>query len=144
MIDQRFEHSELTDRIIGAGIAVHRELGPGLLESAYEECMGFEMRAVGIQFDKQVPLPVVYRSNRLDCGYRLDFVVENAVVLELKAVDKLAPIHEAQLLTYLRLSRKSVGLLMNFNVAVLKDGILRRALTPSTSPVFSVPSASQR
>jgi len=141
MEGQEYEHAELTGRIIGAAISVHRELGPGLLESAYEECLAFEMHAVGLDFARQISLPVVYRTHRLDCGCRLDFVVEDAVVLELKSIDKLAPIHEAQLLTYLRLSRKQVGLLINFNVPVLKDGVIRRALT---KPIFSATSASLR
>lgn len=142
MDTSQYEHSDLTNRIIGAAIAVHRELGPGLLESAYEECLASEFGVVGLAFERQVPLPVVYRNTRLDCGYRLDFVVESHVILELKAIDKIAPIHEAQLMTYLRLSKRPVGLLMNFNVPVLKDGIVRRALTHS--PVISASSASQR
>jgi len=136
-----YEHAELTGRIIGAAISVHRELGPGLLESAYEDCLAFEMHAIGMRFVRQMDLPVVYRTHRLDCGYRLDFVVEDAVILELKSVEKLAPIHEAQLMTYLRLSRKTVGLLINFNVPVLKDGVVRRALS---RPVSSATSASLR
>jgi len=116
---------ELTGKIIGAGIEVHRELGPGLLESAYEECLCHELSLRGLAFQRQVELPVVYRGVRLDCGYRMDVVVEGAVVVELKTVDRLLPIHEAQMLTYLKLYRRQVGLLMNFNVPVLKDGIKR-------------------
>lgn len=122
------QHEKLTEQIIGAGIEVHKALGPGLLESAYQACLGFELEARGIPFRREVDLPVVYRGNMLSCGYRLDFDVAEAVVTELKCVDKLAPIHEAQLLTYLRLSGRRTGLLINFNVPVLKDGIIRRVL----------------
>jgi GxxExxY protein len=119
------ELNELTGTIIGAAIEVHQAIGPGLLESAYEECLAFELGLRGIQYDRQVALPVSYKGARLDCGYRLDFVVEKSVVLELKAVDRLLPIHEAQILTYLRLGGWKVGLLINFNVPVLKSGIKR-------------------
>jgi GxxExxY protein len=115
----------LTDKIIGAAIEVHKALGPGLLESAYEECLAHELSFAGIPFERQVPLPITYRSNQLDCGYRLDFLVERTVVLELKALESLQPIHEAQLLTYLKLGGWPVGLLINFNVPVLKKGIKR-------------------
>ena len=124
-IEQR---DALTERIIGCGMAVHRALGPGLLESAYEECLCYELKANGIAFEHQVPLPVVYRGVEIDCAYRMDIVVENRVVLELKAVDALLPIHEAQLLTYLKLSGYKTGLLINFHVAVLRNGIKRRVL----------------
>ena len=117
-----------TEAILGGAIEVHRELGPGLLESAYEECLCHELGLHGLRFERQTPLPVVYKGIALDCGYRLDVVVEDSVVLELKSVEQLLPIHEAQLLTYLRLSGKRVGLLLNFNVPVLKDGIVRRVL----------------
>jgi GxxExxY protein len=116
---------ELTERIIGAAIEVHTALGPGLLESTYEECVAREMQLSGLAFERQVPLPVVYKDVKLDCGYRLDFLVERAVVLELKSIDTMRPIHEAQLLTYLRLGGWTVGLLINFNVPVLKNGIRR-------------------
>jgi GxxExxY protein len=119
---------ELTEQIIGAAIEVHRELGPGLLESAYEECLCHEFGLRGIKYQRQLPLPVIDKGIRLDCGYRLDAVVENAVVVELKAVETLLPVHDAQLLTYLRLSGKRVGLLINFNVQALKDGIVTRVL----------------
>ena len=118
----------LTERVIGLAIAVHRELGPGLLESAYEECLCYELKNGGIDFARQVPLAVNYKDVRLDCGYRLDVVVNHKLLLEIKAVERLLPIHQAQILTYLRLSRISVGLLMNFNVAVLKEGIRRIVL----------------
>jgi GxxExxY protein len=122
------DNSELTGEIIGAAIAVHRELGPGLLESVYEMCLAFEFEARGLNFERQVELPVVYRGHCLDCGYRLDMVVEGSVLLELKSAANLEPIHEAQLLTYLRLSGLRLGLLINFNVPVLKQGIRRRVL----------------
>jgi GxxExxY protein len=115
----------LTERIIGAAIEVHKALGPGLLESAYEECLAHEFTVANISFERQVPLAVRYKSVALDCGYRLDFVVEKAVALELKAVETLHAIYEAQLLTYLRLGGWPVGLLINFNVSVLRRGIKR-------------------
>jgi GxxExxY protein len=107
----------LTERIIGCGIAIHRTLGPGLLESAYEECIALEFREAGLAFRRQVPLPVVYKTIRLEQGYRIDFVVEEAVVLEIKSLERLLPVHEAQLLTYLRLSGIRTGLLINFGAA---------------------------
>ncbi len=127
----QYEHADLSSAIIGAAIRVHRELGPGLLESAYEACLAHEFACQGLPFKRQVALPVRYRGIEVDAGYRLDMVVADAVVLELKAVESLLPIHEAQLLTYLRLSGYSVGLLMNFNVPRLRDGIVRRVLTQS-------------
>ena len=117
--------AELTDRIIGAAIAVHRALGPGLLESAYEACLVFELMARQLRVERQVALPIVYRGNRIDCGYRLDLVVEGVVIVELKAVERLLPLHDAQVLTYLKLSGLRVGLLLNFNVPLLKDGVRR-------------------
>lgn len=119
---------EITDKIIGAAIEVHRVLGPGLLESAYEECLCHELELRGLAFQRQVQLPVRYKEVLLNCGYRLDLVVAEAVVVELKAVERLEPVHESQLLTYLRLSQLRVGLLINFNVALLKQGIVRRVL----------------
>ena len=107
---------------------VHREIGPGLLESAYEECLCYELNERGIKFKRQVDLPVRYKSVNLDCGYRLDIVVEELVIIELKSVDALQPIHSAQILTYLRLSKLPLGLLINFNVPLLKDGLKRVAL----------------
>ena len=118
----------LTDRIIGLAIEVHRHLGPGLLESAYEECLCFELRENGIAHARQVQLPMEYKAVRLDCGYRVDIAVENRLVLELKTVERLLPVHDAQLLTYLRLSGFATGLLLNFNVPVLKDGVRRLVL----------------
>ena len=119
--------NELTGKIIGAAIEVHKSLGPGLLESAYEECLCYELDTRKISYERQKSLPVVYKGVRLDCGYRLDIVVANKVIIEIKACDSLQPIHEAQLLTYLRLAGIKVGLLMNFNVPVLKEGIRRMA-----------------
>ncbi len=120
--------NEVTQTVIGAGIEVHRALGPGLLESAYEECLCRELDLRKIQFDRQRHLPVNYKRIRLDCGYRLDLLVAGTVVVEIKAVDRLLPIHQAQLLTCLRLGGWKVGLLMNFNVAALKQGIKRVVL----------------
>ena len=119
------KESLLTQRIISAAIEVHRYLGPGLLESTYENCLCREFSNRDIAFERQVPLPVFYKGLKLDCGYRLDFLVENEVVVELKAVTQLEKIHEAQLLTYLRLAGKKLGLLLNFNVLLMKDGIKR-------------------
>ncbi|GAB4429864.1 MAG: GxxExxY protein [Anaerolineae bacterium] len=119
---------ELTGQIIGAAIEVHRELGPGLLESAYQTCLAQELKLRNLKFEKEKPLPVSYKGCQLDCGYRLDFLVEGKVVVELKAVEAIQPVHEAQLLTYLKLTRCRVGLLINFNVPVLKKGIIRRVL----------------
>jgi len=116
---------QLSNGIIGAAIEVHRALGPGLLESAYEECLAHELRLRGIGFERQVPLPVIYKGVRLDCGYRLDLLVEDLVIVELKAVDALMPIHEAQLLTYLRMRGRWLGLLINFNTPALKHGLKR-------------------
>jgi GxxExxY protein len=118
--------NQITEAIIGAAIEVHRHLGPGLLESAYERCLCHELSLRQVPFQPQLSLPVKYKGIQLDCGYRLDLVVANLVVVELKAVEQLTPIHEAQLLTYLRLGGWSAGLLINFNVSVLKDGIKRR------------------
>jgi GxxExxY protein len=122
------ENDLLTQRAIGFAIEVHRQLGPGLLESAYEECLCFELKQEGLVFRRQVALPVIYKSVRLDCGYRLDIVIEDRVILELKTVERLLPIHEAQMLTYMKLSGIRTGLLLNFNCAVLKDGMRRLLL----------------
>lgn len=120
--------NDITDAIVGAAIEVHRAVGPGLLESAYEECLAFEFDLRGLLYERQRALPVVYKGRKLDCGYRLDFLVNGLVVVELKAIQAFEPIHEAQLLTYLRLGGWKVGLLINFNVPLLKDGILRKVL----------------
>jgi GxxExxY protein len=133
--------NEITEAIIGAAIEVHRTLGAGLLESAYEECLCRELTLRGIGYERQVALPVLYKGAKLDCGYRLDIVVESLVIVEIKALDQLLPIHDAQLLTYLRLSGKQVGLLVNFNVPVLKAGLKRMvngfadALSASSAPL---------
>ena len=120
--------NELTETIIGAAIEVHRAVGPGLLESAYEECLCRELTLRGLHFERQRPLPVEYKGIKLDCGYRIDLLVGNVVVVEIKAVEAILPIHEAQLLSYLRLGGWKVGLLINFHVPVLTDGIQRRVL----------------
>ena len=116
---------EITEAIIGSAINVHRELGPGLLESAYEACMVYDLGQAGLKVEQQKPLPILYQGVRLDCGYRLDLIVEDEIIVEIKAIEKLLPIHKAQLLSYLRLSDRKVGLLINFNVEVLKEGIQR-------------------
>ena len=120
--------NQITGEIIGAAIEDHKILGPGLLESAYEECLCHELTLRGLQFERQKELPIDYKGNRLDCGYRMDLVVAGNVIVELKACDNLLPIHAAQLLTYLKLTGLKIGLLINFNVAMLKDGIKRLAL----------------
>lgn len=129
--------TDITGKVIGACMGIHRHLGPGLLESAYEECLCYGLSAAGIRFERQKPLPVRYKSVNLDCGYRRDLVVEEKIILELKTVEHLLPIHEAQLLTYLKLSGLTLGLLINFNVPVLKNGIKRIAnnfIDSSASP----------
>ena len=119
------KEDNLSKEIIGAAIEVHRNLGPGLLESAYEECLCRELAICDIAFERQKPLAVSYKGVKLDCGYRLDIVVGGLIILELKAVDQIEPIHEAQLLTYLKLSNLKLGILINFNVPILRDGIKR-------------------
>ena len=117
--------NQLSSRIIGAAIEVHKNLGPGLLESAYEECLCHELSIQGLLFEKQKPLSIDYKGKKLDCGYRLDIVVEKAVIIELKSCEKIEPIHKAQLLTYLKLSELNLGLILNFNVPLMRDGIVR-------------------
>lgn len=117
--------NDITQRIIGCAIEVHKALGPGLLESAYEECLFFELQAAGLSVEKQKPLPVIYKDIKLDAGYRVDLLVENSVVVELKSVEFLNDVHTAQVLTYLKLSGCKLGLLINFNVVKLVDGIKR-------------------
>jgi GxxExxY protein len=119
---------ELTEQIIAAAIEVHRHLGPGLLEATYQACLAQEFKLRGLPFEQEKPLPVEYKGVKVDCGYRLDFIVAGKVIIELKAVDEIHPVHEAQLLTYLKLTGCRIGLLINFNVPVLKDGIKRRVL----------------
>jgi GxxExxY protein len=134
----------LTDQIIGCAIEVHRTLGPGLLESVYEECLCYELSQLGLRFERQVHLPVSYKGIKLECGHKLDLVVEDSVVVELKAIDELAPIHQAQLLTYLKTTNKRVGLLINFNVQYLKNGLKRvvnRYAGPALKPQASAVSA---
>jgi GxxExxY protein len=130
--------NEVTEKVIGACIDIHRQLGPGLLESAYEECLCYDLSTLGLAFERQKDLPVEYKSVRLACGYKIDIIVEGLLVVELKAVERFLPIHQAQLLTYLKLSSLSVGLLINFNVPVLKQGLKRIVHN------FSDTSASQR
>ena len=122
---QREQLNELSHRVIGLCMEVHRELGPGLLESAYEMALAHELTVAGLIFGRQLLMPLHYKEILLDCGYRLDFLVQDQLIMEVKTVSELLPIHHAQLLTYLKLERKSLGLLVNFNVAVLKNGIRR-------------------
>ncbi len=120
--------NELTDAIIGAAMEVHRALGPGLLESTYEMCLCRELNIRGIPFERQVPIPVEYKGIKLDCGYRADIIVDSGILVEIKAIDSLLPVHDAQLLTYLKLGGWKIGLLINFNVELLKHGLRRRVL----------------
>lgn len=117
--------NQLTEKIIGCAIEVHKNLGPGLLESAYEECLSYELTLNGIKNERQVPVPIVYKEVKLDLGYRIDILVENKVVLELKSIEVLAPIHEAQILTHLKFAKKKLGLLMNFNTLKLSEQLRR-------------------
>jgi GxxExxY protein len=119
------DRDPVTERIIGCAIEVHRALGPGLLESAYERCLAYELGQRGMQFRQQVPLPVEYKGARIECGYRIDLLVDDTVIVELKSVDQLAPVHEAQLLTYMKLACIRTGLLINFNQQRLIDGLRR-------------------
>jgi GxxExxY protein len=118
-------YKELTGKIVDSAISVHKLLGPGLLESAYEECLHYELSVCGLKTIKQLPLPLVYKEKKLDIGYRIDLLVEDKVIVEVKSVDALNPIHSAQLMTYLKLSECRIGLLINFNVVFLKEGIRR-------------------
>lgn len=120
--------SNLTGKIIGCAIEVHKILGPGLLESAYEECLAFELLKVGLDVKRQKPVAVVYKEIKLDCGYRIDLLVKNEVIIELKSIDGFAPVHTAQILTYMKFAEKKIGLLINFNVTKLVDGIKRYVL----------------
>ena len=124
-MDEKARLNKITETIIGAAISVHRTLGPGLLESAYEACMVYDLSQTGLKIDRQKPLPLVYRGISLECGYRLDLMVEDEVIVEMKSDEGLLPIHKAQLMAYLRLSGCKVGLLINFNVETLKNGIQR-------------------
>jgi GxxExxY protein len=124
-MSEREELNRITEAIIGSAIRVHKALGPGLLESAYETCTAYELVDKGLRIEQQKPLPLVYKQVRLDCGYRVDLFVEEKVIVEIKAVDLLLPIHKAQLLSYLKLTGCKMGLLINFNVKLLTDGIVR-------------------
>ena len=119
------EVNQITGTIIGCAIEVHKQLGPGLLESAYEECLSYELINKGLKIDRQVPVPVVYKDIKLEYGYRIDILVEKTVIIELKSIEGFAPVHEAQILTYLKFANKNIGLLINFNVSLLKTGIKR-------------------
>ncbi len=121
-------NSELTGKVIGLAVEVHKELGPGLLESAYEKCLAYELTSHGIQHDIQKPLPLRYKKVDIDCGYRLDFLVEGNLIVELKSVESLTKLHEAHLLTYMKLAKIPLGLLINFNTGLLKNGIKRFVL----------------
>ncbi len=120
--------NQITGKIIGCAIEVHKNLGPGLLESAYEQCLTFELQNQGLKAERQVPVPVVYKTIKLDCGYRIDILVESLVIIELKTVEMFTPVHEAQVLTYMKFADKEVGLLINFYVKLLKNGIKRYRL----------------
>lgn len=122
------EFDELSNKVIGCAIEVHRNLGPGLLESTYEQCLATELADAGIPFQLQAELPVTYKGKKIDCGYRIDVFVDNALILELKSVNGFLPIHEAQLLTYMKLANARTGLLINFNVKLLRNGIKRMVL----------------
>ena len=123
----------LTQNVIGCAIEVHRHLGPGLLESTYEQCLAYELGLAGLEFKAQAPMPIRYKNVALDCGYRVDLLVEDRLIVELKAVEQTLGIHQAQVITYMKLANAPVGLLINFNVKLLKDGI--RRLFPSPSPL---------
>jgi GxxExxY protein len=119
------EFTDFTKEIIGCAIEVHKLLGPGLLESAYAECLAFELINAGLKVERQVAVPVVYKDIKLECGYRIDLLVENKIVVEIKSIESFAPVHEAQILTYMKFAKKQTGLLINFNVTMLKNGIKR-------------------
>ena len=126
-MSEKEQLNQITETIIGAAIEVHKNLGPGMLESAYEACIAFELAERGLSCERQKPLPMVYKNVNLDCGYRLDLLVEGRVVVEIKAIEKLLPVHKAQLLSYLKLTGCKVGLLINFNTKKLIDGVARVA-----------------
>jgi len=127
-LEDKMLERDLSDSIIGSAIKVHKSLGPGILENAYEECLCYELNISGLKFQRQVPFPIEYENIKLESRYRADIVVDNKVIVELKSVEKKLPIHEAQLLTYLKVSKLQIGLLLNFNVTKLKDGLVRRVL----------------
>lgn len=122
------EFDALSNKVIGLALEVHRNLGPGLLESTYEQCLAHELASNQVSFFAQKPLPVIYKGHVIDCGYRIDLFIENSLIVELKSAEKHLPIHEAQLLTYMKLAQTKIGLLINFNVQLLKDGIKRMVL----------------
>ena len=122
------EFDPLSRRVIGCAIEVHKHLGPGLLEGTYEQCLAYELSQAGMPFEVQCPLPVKYKDVSLDCGYKVDVLVDKKLIVELKSVDQILPIHEAQLLTYMKLAEIGIGLLINFNTTLLKNGIVRRVL----------------
>ncbi|AQQ72533.1 GxxExxY protein [Limihaloglobus sulfuriphilus] len=122
-VNKNIQFSELSNRVIGCAIDVHKSLGPGLLESAYQQCLCHEFRLNNIKFEREKPLAVNYKGFHLDCGYRIDIVVENQIIIELKAIDLIKPIHEAQIISYMKLSGLRQGFLINFNVPILKDGL---------------------
>ena len=124
----KLRYEELTERILGSVIEVHKVLGPGLMESAYEECLCHELNLRDLQFERQMTVPVSYKGVSLDCGYKLDLLIENTVILELKCVERITSVHEAQLLTYMKLLTKPVGFIINFNVPVMRAGIVRKVL----------------
>ena len=124
-MNQKDRLNKITETIIGCAINVHKELGPGLLESAYEACLLYDLSQTKMKIERQKPLPIIYKNVKLDCGYRLDLLIEDDVIVEIKSVEKLLPIHKAQLLSYLKISGMQIGLLINFNVELLKDGIIR-------------------
>ena len=119
------EINQITEKIIGCAIEVHKNIGPGLLESAYEECLAFDLQNTGLKVERQKAVPVIYKEIKLDCGYRIDILVEDTVVVELKTVDSINPVHVAQILTYMKFAKKRIGLLINFNVTLLKKGLYR-------------------
>lgn len=130
---------EITESVLGAAIEVHKTLGPGLLESVYEECLALEFKSRGLDFQRQLSLPIEYKGCTVNAAYRIDFLVKQSVILEIKAVEKLEPIHEAQILTYLKLLKIDRGLLINFNVPLLKNGIKRMVLNYQQTSAFSAP-----
>jgi len=121
----RMDVNDLTGKIIGAAITVHKQLGPGLLESVYEECLCYELGLRNIAYERQKPIPIQYKEVKLDCGYKLDVLVEGTIILELKSCERIEDIHRAQILTYLKLTELKVGLILNFNVAIMKNGVVR-------------------
>jgi GxxExxY protein len=133
----QYQNQDLTHKIISAAIEVHKNLGPGLLESAYRQCLCMEFKYSGLQYEHELMAPLIYKGKKLDCGFRVDFLIEDQVILELKSTDSLLPVHKSQVLTYLHLMNKQVGLLINFNVPILKDGIRRCVLNAPEIPVFT-------